>query len=245
MEIPVYLFTGFLEAGKTKFIQETLQDKRFNKGEHTTLILCEEGVEEYDPTLFSGKNVHLHIVEEEQWLTPDRLSALQKRDNSERVIVEYNGVWGMKTLYETPMPYIWRMVTQFTVIDSNTFEVYFSNMKSMFADMLRMSEKVYMNRCTRDDNFKFFKDSIKACAPHADILSMSDEEGPLDIMLEEDLPYDLNDEIIKLNKESYMIWYVDMLDYPERYEGKVVEFSAEASMPKYCREGYFVAGNRL
>ena len=46
MEIPVYLFTGFLEAGKTRFIQETLEDERFNAGERTLLLLCEEGVEE-------------------------------------------------------------------------------------------------------------------------------------------------------------------------------------------------------
>ena len=47
-EIPVYLFVGFLESGKTKFIQVTLEDKRFNSGEKTMLLLCEEGEEEYD-----------------------------------------------------------------------------------------------------------------------------------------------------------------------------------------------------
>ena len=47
-EIPVYLFTGFLDAGKTKFIQETLEDVRFNNGESTLLLLCEEGEEEYE-----------------------------------------------------------------------------------------------------------------------------------------------------------------------------------------------------
>ena len=46
-DVPVFLFTGFLEAGKTKFIQETLEDARFNNGEQTLLLLCEEGEEEY------------------------------------------------------------------------------------------------------------------------------------------------------------------------------------------------------
>ena len=45
-QIPVYLFTGFLEAGKTKFIQETMEDPRFNEGERTLLLICEEGLEE-------------------------------------------------------------------------------------------------------------------------------------------------------------------------------------------------------
>ena len=47
MNIPVYLFTGFLESGKTKFIQETLEDERFNDGTPTLLLLCEEGIEEF------------------------------------------------------------------------------------------------------------------------------------------------------------------------------------------------------
>ena len=55
MELPVYLFTGFLESGKTKFIQETLEDSRFNAGERTLLLVCEEGVEEYEPTSSPAK----------------------------------------------------------------------------------------------------------------------------------------------------------------------------------------------
>ena len=47
-QIPVYSFTGFLDSGKTKFIQETLEDPRFNDGERTLLLVFEEGEEEYD-----------------------------------------------------------------------------------------------------------------------------------------------------------------------------------------------------
>ena len=43
VETPVYLFLGFLESGKTKFIQETLEDQRFDTGENTLLLVMEEG----------------------------------------------------------------------------------------------------------------------------------------------------------------------------------------------------------
>ena len=89
-EIPVYLFTGFLDAGKTKFIQETLEDARFNSGESTLLLLCEEGEEEYDPTTFSGKNVFIETIEDPEELTPTNLERLQKKHAVERVVVEYN-----------------------------------------------------------------------------------------------------------------------------------------------------------
>ena len=52
-ELPVYLFTGFLEAGKTKFIQETLEDKRFCNGERTLLLVCEEGEERFEDDLLN------------------------------------------------------------------------------------------------------------------------------------------------------------------------------------------------
>ena len=93
MDIPVYLFTGFLESGKTKFIQETLEDERFNAGEKTLLIVCEEGEEEYDSSLFSGKNVFIRTVDEADELTEALLNSWLKETRSERVIIEYNGMW--------------------------------------------------------------------------------------------------------------------------------------------------------
>ena len=75
-QIPVFLFTGFLEAGKTRFIQETLEDPRFNCGEKTLLLLCEEGIEEYDPRTFSGSNVWISVIEREEDLQPEALKKL-------------------------------------------------------------------------------------------------------------------------------------------------------------------------
>jgi len=109
--------------------------------------------------------------------------------------------------------------------------------------MLRNSARVFMNRCTRDDNFKFFKDSIKSSAPRADIVYLSDDEGRLDITLEEDLPYDINSDIISINKDNYLIWFVDTLDTPDRYAGKTVEFEGIVAKPDYFRPDTFLVGN--
>ena len=48
MEVPVYIVNGFLESGKTSFIQETMTDPDFSDGTETLLIVCEEGEVEYD-----------------------------------------------------------------------------------------------------------------------------------------------------------------------------------------------------
>ena len=49
MAVPLYVFLGFLEAGKTSFIQETLEDPDFNTGEKIAACACEDGEVEYEP----------------------------------------------------------------------------------------------------------------------------------------------------------------------------------------------------
>ena len=106
MEIPVYIFTGFLEGGKTLFIQDTLEDKRFNSGERTLLLVCEEGEEEYRPERFSGKNVFIRTLEDESELNEQNLSRMITETKAERVLVEYNGMWLLQHFYDE-MPDGW------------------------------------------------------------------------------------------------------------------------------------------
>ena len=90
MPIPVYAFTGFLEAGKTLFIQQTLEDPRFNAGERTLLLVCEEGEEEYDASTYPHKCVYFEPIDQ-QAVTTEELEALQKKHHASRVVVELNG----------------------------------------------------------------------------------------------------------------------------------------------------------
>ena len=77
-QIPVYAFTGFLDSGKTKFIQETLEDPRFNAGERTLLLIFEEGEEEYDFSTYPNQNVFLYVLDQ-QAVTTKELQALAKK----------------------------------------------------------------------------------------------------------------------------------------------------------------------
>ena len=86
-DIPVYAFTGFLDSGKTKFIQETLEDPRFNAGEKTLLLVFEEGEEEYDISAYPHKNVYLEVLDQ-QSVTTRELAALAKKYRAERVVAE-------------------------------------------------------------------------------------------------------------------------------------------------------------
>lgn len=239
---PVFVINGFLESGKTTFIRNAiLRDPNILK-EQVLIIVCEEGETEYDSL---PKNIDVYTIDEKDKLTSNVFTGLCKNYEPTYVIIEYNGVWGMQTLYNTKMPYEWALAQQITIIDAKTFESYFSNMKSVFADMLRNSSRVFMNRCTRNDDFKFYKDNIKSCAPRTDIAYVSDEEGRMDIIFDEDLPYDINSEVISINKDNYLIWYVDTLDNVNRYLEKTVEYVGIVAKPDYFRQGYFVVGNEV
>ena len=104
--IPVYLFMGFLEAGKTRFVQEALSDDRFATGERTLLLVCEDGEEEYDLTKIPQKDVFLHIIEDAFELNPENLKKIADECRAERVVIEYNGMWMLNDLFEA-MPEEW------------------------------------------------------------------------------------------------------------------------------------------
>ena len=242
IQIPVFVINGFLESGKTTFIRETVIGDPNLQNERIVIICCEEGETEYG---MLPSNTTVCCVENKEDFTDKLLVDINEKYKPTYVFIEYNGMWGMETIYKTKVPPGWKVVEQITVVDAETFESYFANMKSIFADMFRASTTVFMNRCTRGDNFKFFKDNIKWCAPHAEIMYVSDDEGYLDITLEEDLPYDLNAEVITLNNDSYMTWYIDMTDNPNRYVGKTVEYTGQVMKPPYFRGECFVAGNMV
>ena len=134
-EIPVYLFTGFLEAGKTRLIQETMEDERFNAGESTLILLCEEGEEELDVSSYPYQNVVIKTIESEKDLTPANLEKLANDAKAVRVMVEYNGMWMLDLLYNA-LPEGWLVYQEFMLADASTFLSYNANMRQLTVDKL-------------------------------------------------------------------------------------------------------------
>ena len=235
---PVYMINGFLESGKTEFIMYTLAQPYFQTRGKTPLILCEEGENEYDAALLKQSHTVLELIEEESEFAPDRLIELEKKHKPERIIIEYNGMWNYK---EMKLPWHWRIEQQITTINAATFPMYFTNMKSLLAEQIRKSELIIFNRCDGVEDLGSYKRNVKAINPKAEII-FEGENGEINEILEEDLPYDLKAPVIELNNESYGIWYLDSLDHLERYEGKTISFVGMVLKPKQFPKGYFVPG---
>ena len=123
-EIPVYLFRGFLESGKTTFIKNTLEDPYFFNGEKTLLIVCEEGEEEFEPSLLAEKNTIMVTVEEQDELNAAFLEELDKKYNPDRVMIEYNGTWILGDTLMIVSPDRWMYVQNICLIDASTYQNY-------------------------------------------------------------------------------------------------------------------------
>ena len=238
LEIPVYLFMGFLEAGKTTFIQETLEEDYFNDGERTLLFACEEGMEEYDEELLKRTNTTLVYVEDQEDFNTEFLTSKLLEHYPDRVIIEYNGMWKFRDLR---LPWHWKVEQQITTIDASTFPMYFTNMKSMVSDMIRKSEMIIFNRCDGIEDLNTYKRNVKALNQTAEII-FEDQDGEIDEIMEEDLPYDLKADKIVLDDNTYGIWYLDSLDHVDRYVGKTIEFIGMVMKPEEFPKGYFVPG---
>ncbi|MBO5291953.1 MAG: GTPase [Lachnospiraceae bacterium] len=236
---PVYIINGFLESGKTEFITYTLAQPYFQVRGKTLLILCEEGEVEYDAELLRKSRTILEWIEDEEEFTPKKLTELEKAYRPERIIIEYNGMWNFK---EMKLPANWQVEQQITTIDASTFQMYFSNMKSLLAEMLRRSEMIIFNRCDGlKDELANYKRNVKAINQQAEII-FEDANGEVDEIFEDDLPYDLKADVLKLDNMGYGIWYLDSLDHLERYLGKTVEFTGMVLHPKHFPKDLFVPG---
>ena len=235
---PVYMINGFLESGKTEFITFTLAQPYLQIKGKTLLILCEEGENEYEEELLKRSRTEVELIEDEEDFNASRLLELEKKHKPDRIIIEYNGMWNYKNM---KLPWHWKIEQQITTIDGSTFPMYYTNMRSLLAEMVRKSEMIIFNRCDGIEDLNTYKRNIKAVNPTADVV-FEDANGEIDEIFEEDLPYDLNADVIELDNMGYGIWYLDSMEHLERYIGKTIRFTAMVLKPKDFPQGYFVPG---
>lgn len=234
-EIPVYLFTGFLESGKTKFIQGFLEDERFSSKDNTLLLVCEEGVEEYDNSRFKVENVFIEYIDDEDELTEETLKKLQKKHKVSRVVIEYNGMWSLNTLFDA-MPYGWLIYQEMMFAEAKNFINYNKNMRQLTVEKLQGANMVILNRATDElDRMEIHK-IVRGVSRDADIAYEFSEDHVEYDDIEDPLPFDIEAEIIDIKDENYAIWYRDLSEEMEKYIGKTVRFKGivahDNSFPK-------------
>ena len=241
IRVPIYLITGFLESGKTTFLRFTLDQDYFQIDGKTLLILMEEGEEEYDTKALAKNNTVVEVIEKEEDLTTERLEAMEIIHQPDRVVIEYNGMWLVSRFYDMKLPFGWGVEQQITCVDGSTFQVYMANMKSIFMDMVKYTDMVVFNRCKREDPLANYRISIKVSNQSAEVI-FEDEEGEIDDIFGDQMPFDVNAPVIEIPPEDYGIWFVDAMDHPDTYVGKTVRFKGRVMKPRGMGSKFFVPG---
>lgn len=243
-EIPVYIFTGFLDSGKTTFIQGTLEDERFNDGTPMLLIVCEEGEEEYDPTRYPHDCVTKVVFGDEQFLTPDRLEAARRRAGADRVLVEYNGMWMLDPLFRA-FPEGWLVAQEITFADAATYPSYNANMRNLVYDKLKTCDVVNFNRMTDSTDKMELHRIVRSVGRRTDILYDygDDRVEPDDI--EDPLPFDIDAPVVEIEDKDFALFYSDMMEKLEKYDGKTVRFKGFLGHDPSLPRDTFVAGRHV
>lgn len=242
MEVPVYLFTGFMDSGKTSLIMETLLENDFGTGNRNLIIACEDGDIEYDEDKLAQISTTVVGVSSEEEFTQEYLQACNTEFRPEQVFIEYNGTWEAAKILEMQLPEGWVIVQNLATVDASTYEMYLNNMRSMIMEQLFNADVVIFNRCTDDTPKAKFRRSIKAVNRKAQIV-YEREDGSIDENDMEELPYDMNQELLDITDADYGIFYLDIQDDPKKYEGKKIHFLALVYRPdKFGKKPIFIPG---
>ena len=220
----IFFVNGFLEAGKTTFIKEILSEAYFNTGEKTLVLLCEDGIEEYTDDFCKEHNLAVEMIEDEEAFTDKKLNELEEKTKPDRIIIEFNGMWNP----EHKLDY-WSGddVMMIVIINAATFELYLNNMKSYVKQQVTNAYMTVFRFCDgKEDRLASYRRSIRALNPQTNFV-FKNKDGEMNPRLDEDLPYNIQSNIIELTDESFGIFYVDAMEYVTRYKDKIVSFTGQ------------------
>ena len=246
METPVYLFTGFLEAGKTRLIQETMEDSDFNAGEPTLILLCEEGEGELDPSSFAhgAENVAVRTVDSPDEINEAALKKWQKECSFRRVLVEYNGMWQIGDFYSR-LPKNYVVYQEIMMADATTFAAYNANMRSLTVDKLQGCEMVVFNRVTEKTDKMELHKIVRGISRSVNI-SYEYEDGTIEYdEIVDPLPFDIEADVIEIADRDFAIFFRDMTEEMSKYNGKTVRYRALIGRDPRLAENSFVAGRHI
>lgn len=241
MDIPVYVFTGFLESGKTTFIRGVLNDPNFTEDERTLLFVCEEGVEEYDEAVLAASRTTLVPVEDQASFTREFVAAWQEKTSADRVLIEYNGMWRIPALQDV-IPEAWDIYQIVATVDSASFKLYMDNMGDKLSEILMNADLIVFNRSTEETKQIIRRRNIRLLNRQADIFFEAEDGASEDYRDKAEMPFDKTADVIDIGNDDFGLWYMDAMDHPEDYDAKTVQFLGMVYHAPNVPEGTFVMG---
>ena len=237
--IDTRLVYGFLDAGKTTYISESIRDDFFYK-RGSTLIMCfEEGEAEYDEHALAEKktSVVYYDGEAEEDVAEFCLENIEKF-HPDRIYVEMNT---MTQDLREKFPKCMRVTVAVTLIDWQTMPVYFVNFKKMINQMVSESQQVIFRGCPSKELLAPYRQSFRLMNQKASYLRQ-DPMGYHEKAFDMFLPFSLDDHDLTITADNYLPFWLDAYDHPEHYDGKVVHFADPVELRRSEADGRWSLG---
>jgi len=219
-QIPIFVFNGLLESGKTVMIQRFLKNPQICDGKKILLILCEEGIEEYDEDFLKERNTTVVSFEEESDFTNAALEEIHRKHMPDVVVIEYNGMWKGLLPVEMRYPKEWQLVEVMTTVDASTFDSYSKNMRAIMVAQYKITDIVVFNRFNDTMDKIAYRSLIKAASINAQVV-FEYEDGRIDTAFDAS-PFDLSQDEITVDDNDFGVFYFDVMDHADKYDGKTV-----------------------
>ena len=211
---PVYVFSGFLDSGKTQAIKETLYNPRFNEGESTLILCFEQGDVIYDEKFLKITNTQVLYLDSINDLTLEKQKEIDKSYQFERLFLELNGLEDDNILYNTGFIANWELAQTLTTIDASRFSVYLQNMRQFMYNHVVNAEVVILNRSDNVDK-RYLRNNLKSINQFLELI-FEDKDGNVSNKIEDEL-FDTSKDL-EISDIDYGLWFMDAIDNPNKYD---------------------------
>lgn len=240
----VYMVTGFLEAGKTTFMQKFVLPDKPTKNIKFAVISFEEGEEEYDEEEVGKNNIDVYYFDRDN-LNEEFLNDFESKHDYRAVFVEYNGMWQFQDFIDA-MPENWAVVQVFNVMNSDTIMTENANMRQLVYDKLQVTDIAFFNRVGKDTDKNVLHKLVRAVSLQTNILFQDAVTMRVDRdEIEDELPFDMNANPIVIQDRDYAYFYRELCENTNSFEGKTVSFKGIAGQDVKHDKDTYVFGRHI
>lgn len=241
--VPVFLINGFLDSGKTSFILSTIYRDQFYKVGKTLLLVCEQGEKEYNDEELKKYKTFVEYFDDSEQFTAEYLNKLVDKYNPKRIVLEFNFLWDINKL---SLPNNLQVGQIITIVDGESFSVYYPNMRQQFNDAFKVSDVVAFTKLNNDKSIlKPFENSLKMINSQCLYCLIDENCISTEEAFDTPLPYDINQKEIILSDNDFGVFYIDTFKNRPQYEGKVVTFNAWVVKSNKLADNQFIAGRKV
>ena len=235
--IETRLVCGFLDAGKTTYIRECIQNDYFYKYGRTLILCFEQGEAEYDEDELAAKNTKVAYFDGDTDVGTFCMQQIETH-RPDRIYVEMNAM--MQELRER-LPRCMQVSFVVTWLDWQTLPLYFANFRQMIRQMASSSHQVVFRGCPSRELLSPYSQAFRLMNQKATYLRqdpMGYHEKAFDLFL----PFSLEDDEITIPEASFLPLWLDALDHPEHYAGKTLHFKDALELRRVGQDETWSAG---